>query len=39
MKHYESPEVFVLELQQQDVLFASATNPDWQDDPFTGGGL
>ncbi|MBO7344314.1 MAG: hypothetical protein J6U92_00050 [Clostridia bacterium] len=34
MKHYEKPEVKFLELLKQDVLFASTTNPFWQDDPF-----
>lgn len=37
MKHYQTPEINVLELLNQDVLFASTTNPDWQDDPFGGG--
>ena len=33
MKHYEQPIIRLLILTAQDVL--SASNPEWQDDPFT----
>ncbi len=38
MKHYQQPEMRIVDLELQDVLLTSG-NPDWQDDPFAGGGV